>query len=184
MQEMGETAQERLQMQSLRNVRALVDKLEGEQRTSPRLGYAIALVVGLLAIGIGGIVLVRYNLPRAVEARRIAAVDVAALSRDQFEDHVVARLNFVGNGPELEAMRTSGTSGRGVVHLTLQQRKAPEVALVKSSGDSQLDGRLLTLARYGAMNVLPASLQGAPFEIDLAMALEPGRFSATRLPKA
>jgi hypothetical protein len=182
MHEAEPSAQERLQTQSLRNVRALVEKLEREEKAKPRVVLAVLGAMAILLIGLVAYAISLRYKPSAVEGRRLIAHQTVLLSPAAYADHVVERISFFGNGDGVQALRASAT-GEATVHMVFGSRSgSPDVSIARASGDSQLDEKLLSIAKLtGTSGAPPPTADGKPIEFDVRLALASGKLGATRV---
>ena len=162
------SAQERLQMQSLRNVRALVDKLEAEERERKHLWLALAWALGIVVL-LAAIVVALVKWSGPVKPTRAAVVSQTSTMTDaEFRAHVVrlvqARANSRG-----EAASRSNREGRGIVRLEVKPSGYSEVSLLKGMGDTHVDSALLSLVKRSE----PFGRIPNATSIDLEVALVP-----------
>lgn len=180
------SAQERLQAQSLRNVRALVEKLEAEERARKRDYFLAAGWVLLgVAIVIGGYIGYRVATKPA-RAAISRSVPTENLTPDQYVDHVLAVVASKANS-DAEAPARAFRTGAGKVKLTVRANGYSEVDLAKSSGDSTTDDAMMSLVkRSEPFGALPHSMGAERLTLlmDVELAGTPSGRSFLRVARA
>ena len=140
------SAQERLQMQSLRNVRALVDKLEAEEREKKGLWLALAWALGIVVLLAAlATALMKWGGPPK-PTRAAVVSQTSTMTEAEFRDHVV-RLVQVRANSRGEAASRSNREGRGIVRLEVKPSGYGDVSLVKGMGNSHVDSALTSLVK-------------------------------------
>lgn len=160
------TAQERLQQQSLANVRALVDKLErGDDKPSWR-GLAIAGATIAVAVTVG------YLGLRAWAQSRIApeALDTTSLSPAAYAQRCAAAIEKAANSRHRPGHGRPAAIRAEVKVGALGQRSARRTT---SSGDSQLDEALTGHVLAGPCGAPPGG-KGLAFAVEVAYVGDPG----------
>ena len=162
MSETTETAQERLQQQSLRNVRALIEKLEGEEKRSRESWKGLlvaAMVITVLLVGgvfgIGSYVRGTRPVPAAV------TIATAAATLPEYQERLRRQFEAHANGARADAWRQSA-HGPAVLKIVMERTgRVGEVTIERGSGDSVTDSHYATLLKQAEpFGILPPGSGG------------------------
>lgn len=175
------SAQERLQLQSLRNVRALVEKLEAEERAKNySVAIAAAWVVGAVVLVIGSFM--AYKVMTRPARPAVAAYEAARpASRDPYIDRAIRLIATRANAPG-EAAGRANREGRALLNVVLKDGGYGKVEVVKSSGDTEVDAALSALVkRSEPFGLLPQGLTELEMVLDVQLLRTNGAASQLRV---
>ena len=135
------TAQERLQRNALRNVRALLDKLERGTNPLAEIAVAFSLVFVILAIAVTYAVATRKPSEPAPPLKATSAMTVA-----EYQDYVRQRIQ--GKANTMTSALRQIRPGEAEVVIRLRPNGYGDLTFVRSSGDSQMDDRMGALVKF------------------------------------
>ena len=136
-----QTAQERLEQNALRNVRALLDKLDKGTNPLAEIAVAFTLVFVILAIAVTYAVVTRSPSEPPPPAKATSTMTVA-----EYEDYVRQRIQGKAN-MMTNALRQI-RPGEAEVVIRLRPNGYGDLTFVRSSGDSQMDDRMGALVKF------------------------------------